>query len=295
MFGETIDYHLLRPLTHARNRASEEELMERALRSDYTLDEARAYLARARSLFFADRLPVGTGLSYLDVGAGMGRLSIGLALGGATDVTGVEMVERNVREATTIARRLDGPTPPRFVHADVHAWETTRKFDVIVVLGAMEHIREPARMLRRIAELLKPDGRAFVSIEPFKSPIGDHMHAFFRVQIPWRGLLFSERAILRLRRENFRPTDPAERYEDIAGGLNRLSFGDYLRHAREAGLEFVFHNFNPQVREQRRLRWLAPANAVLTGLRGVQDYFIVCGYSILALAREGGAGRADRG
>jgi hypothetical protein len=41
------------------------------------------------------------------------------------------------------------------------------------------------------------------------------MDSFFRIAIPWRGALFSEEAILRLRRERFRPTERAMTYQAI--------------------------------------------------------------------------------
>jgi hypothetical protein len=120
-----------------------------------------------------------------------------------------------------------------------------------------------------------------VSHEPFEGPFGDHMSQFFRVPMPWRGLLFSEQAILRLRRELFRPTDPATRYEDIVGGLNRMSFKTYVRWAREAGLEFVSHAFNPQLKQHPRLWPLHPVSRALTRIPAVQGYFTVSAYSIL--------------
>jgi hypothetical protein len=120
-----------------------------------------------------------------------------------------------------------------------------------------------------------------VSHEPFEGPFGDHMSLFFRVPMPWRGLLFSERAILRLRAEYFRPTDPATRYEDVVGGLNQMSFRTYLGHVREAGLEVVSHAFNPQLKHSPRLRPLYPLSWALTHLPLVQGYFIASAYSVL--------------
>ena len=149
------------------------------------------------------------------------------------------------------------------------------------MLGAMEHIHSPARFLKRLAELLKPTGHAFVSHEPFQSPIGDHMLEFFKVQIPWRGLLFSEKALLRLRRECFRPTDASERYEDIAGGLNKMSYSKYLKRVRQAGLEFAFHFHNPQLWVHKRFLLLRPFSAVLTRIPLLRNYFIMTAFSII--------------
>jgi 2-polyprenyl-3-methyl-5-hydroxy-6-metoxy-1,4-benzoquinol methylase len=281
MFGKKIDYYLLKPFTHSENRATEDELMALARESSYSLDGARAYCERVKHEYFDGTLPIDKSLSYLDIGSGIGRLSIGLSLCGATDVTGVEVVERHVAEAKGIAANLEEDLRPQFHCVDIHSWDSGRQYDVVIVLGAMEHIRDPENFLELLPRFMKPDGAAFVSFEPFKSPLGDHMRGFFRIQIPWRGLLFSEEAVLRLRRECFRPTDPARRYQEIVGGLNLMTFSEYLRYVRDAGLEFVAHNFNPQIKRHWLLRAIYPINWILTHIPKVQDYFIICGYSIL--------------
>ena len=242
MFGKTIDYHLLKPLTHTRNRATEAELMQLAQASAYTPEEARQYWERVKCVYFDGRISLHPDSSYLDIGCGMGRLAIGLAAAGARDVTGVEIVDRHVAAAKRIASQLDEDVRPQFHCVDIHAWNSGRQYDVVFVLGAMEHIHDPGSFLKILPRFLKPAGVALVSFEPFKSPIGDHMREFFRVQIPWRGLLFAEEAILRLRRECYRPTDPARRYQEIVGGLNLMSFTEYLGYVEDAGLEFVFNN-----------------------------------------------------
>ena len=68
---------------------------------------------------------------------------------------------------------------------------------------------------------------------PFHGPFDDHMRGFFKVQIPWRGSLFAEKALLRLRGECFRPDDLAERYRDV--GLNLMTVGELFRYIGRCG------------------------------------------------------------
>jgi 2-polyprenyl-3-methyl-5-hydroxy-6-metoxy-1,4-benzoquinol methylase len=279
---ERLDYRFLRLFATDRYKATEAELDAEAARSTFSIADAHSYLEKVRDVYFDGRLPVEPDLSYLDIGSGMGRLAIGLAAAGARDVTGIEIVPRHVAEAERIAQALPREERPQFVNADIHDWTPRRRYDVIFVLGAMEHIHDPRKLLEALPRLLAPGGRAFVSHEPFEGPFGDHMSQFFRVPIPWRGMLFSERAILRLRTECFRPTNPATRYEDVVGGLNQMSFRTYLRHVREAGLDVVSHSFNPQVKHYRRLRPFYPLSWALTHLPLVQGYFISSAYSVLA-------------
>lgn len=281
MFGETIDYHILKPLAHKRNCKTEDQLDEEAKHSTFTLDDARAYANRMQADFFGSRFPINPELSYLDIGCGMGRLAIGLCDLGAADVTGIDVVQRHVDEAEDLSAKLLKDRRPRFEYADVHTWRPSRQYDTIITLGAMEHIHDPADFLHKLRDLLKPEGQAFVSFEPFHSPIGDHMMGFFKLQIPWRGVLFSEKAILRLRSEFFRPTDPAQRYQDIVGGLNLMTFSQYLKWTRDAGLEFVYHNFNPQLKIHKRYLPLYPFSWALTRIPKVRDYFGMNIYSII--------------
>lgn len=285
MFGETIDYYLLKPLAHGRNRATEAELDEEATRSTFTVGQARAYFDRVNR-FFDNRLPIDPDLGYLDIGCGMGRFAIGLACAGARDVTGVDILPRCIAEAQHIASTMEeDQARPTFISSDIHDMKTDRHYDVITVLGAMEHIHDPPKFLRRLVELLKRDGLAFVSHEPFQSPIGDHMYGFFRIQFPWRGLIFSEKAVLRLRSECYRPTDPAKRYPEVAGGLNLMSYSQYLERVQDAGLEFIFHSHNPQLWDSRRYIPFRFLSSVLTRIPKVRDYFIVNVFSIIRKRR----------
>jgi len=127
MSGERIDYRLLRLIAHDRNKATEEELDERAQRSTFSVDDARAWLEKVRNVYFAGRLPVDPKLHYLDIGCGNGRLCIGLAAAGARNITGIEIVPRHVVEAETIARALPPGARPRFFNVDIHDWTPPRQ------------------------------------------------------------------------------------------------------------------------------------------------------------------------
>lgn len=283
MFGPTVDYMLLKPFAHGRNRATEEELDKQARNSSFSLDDARAHLRKVTQTYFNGELKVDPNLSYLDIGCGMGRLSIALADAGVRDVVGVDVIPRHVVEAQSLAERLLKDNRPEFYSADVNQWTTHRKFDVMFGLGFMEHVNEPDRLLSSLPGLMKPGARALLSFEPFQSPIGDHCNAFFKVLIPWRGLIFSEKALMRLRREYFRPTDPAERLEDIAGGLNKMRYSEWLRYIRQAGLEIDFINVNPQL---RRYQPLGLISDVVTKIPRLGWYFQALVYVMLRRAGD---------
>lgn len=278
MFGEKVDYYLLRPFVHDRNKMTEEQLNEQSKNTTFNLQDAEYWLDRVTNFFFGGHLKVDPNLSYLDIGCGMGRLCIGLAHAGAKNVVGVDLVPRNIDEATTISRRWLGDNRPQFVCTNINDWQTDQKFDYLFAIGVMEHVDKPREFLARLPSLMKPGGQMLMSYEPFQSPLGDHMNHFFRVPIPWRGLIFNEKAILKLRHEYFRPTDPVERFQDIVGGLNKMRYGEWLGYLREAGLRIAYTNINPQLRKY----WpLNIASDVVTSIPGLGRYFGHTVYVIL--------------
>lgn len=278
MFGERIDYMLLRPLAHSRNRATEAELNERARQSTFSLTDARVHLQKVTNTYFNGKLKFDPNLSYLDIGCGMGRLSIALADAGARDVVGVDVVPRFVDEANSLAEKLLPDNRPQFTCADINQWDTDKTFDVIFGLGFMEHVSAPAKILASLPRLMKPGGVACMSFEPFQSPTGDHLSSFFRVLVPWRGMIFNEKALMRLRREFFRPTDPADNFREIVGGLNLMKYQEWLKYISDAGLRIDYQNVNPQL---RRYQPLGLISDVLTKIPRLGWYFQMLVYVML--------------
>ena len=279
MFGERLDYHVLRPLTHRRNLATEADLAKDA--PPYGADEASTYLGKTRSLYFGDQLPVSEDLRYLDIGCGTGRLALGLQLAGARHVTGIDMVDRNIALARSTASRLLTRDRPHFETVSAHEFVSQGgTYDVVIALAVLEHVHDPAQFLCDIRALLAPGGQAFVSMTPFHGPLGDHMWGFFRVQIPWRGLVFSEKAILRLRQECYRPDESCARYQEVSGGLNMMTTTDYLRYVAAAGLRGQ-HRFDPHFSHYPWLWPMMPISWCISRVPRVRDYFTFNVYSIL--------------
>ena len=279
MFGERIDYRLLRAMAHGRNRATEAELDSRG-RSSLTGDEA---VTKFPSVLrrFDGHLAIEPGMRYLDMGCGSGELTLELARRGATDVTGVDFLPRFVRMAEENAEASGLRERVKFICADLHAWRPPHPFDVVFSFDALEHIGDPGRFLVRMGDFLAPGGIAVISFGPlFHSPFGDHMAGFFRFPLPWRGALFSEQALLRVRQEMYRPTDAVHRLQDIAGGLNLMRYSEFLRYVREAGWRFRFLQTNAFLGTGRAGRI---SNAIAR-LPGIGDFTVHNVYAVLERA-----------
>ena len=98
------------------------------------------------------------GLRVVDMACGEGYGSAVLAEH-ATEVTGVDANP----EAHEHARLRYGRPGLRFERGLVEEWDDGAPWDAIVFLQTIEHVNDPAAMLRRFGRLLAPGGVAYVS------------------------------------------------------------------------------------------------------------------------------------
>jgi SAM-dependent methyltransferase len=282
MFGKKLDYLLLRSISHDRNIATEEELNARA--DDISLGMIEAGIARLQQRIerFEGRFPINPELRYLDMGCGTGELSIALAKLGCRRVTGVDIVPRNIATCQRHAKEFGVGDTVEFICQDLNNWVPTEKYDVLLSFDALEHIDQPDRFLSKISNFVSPDGMVVLAFGPlFHSPFGDHQWDFYRMQIPWRGALFSEEAQLRVRRERFRPTDSAEHFKDVVGGMNLMRYSEFQRYVREAGWKFSFLTVNPFLKKISPIYY---ASNALSQVPIVKDFIVHSIYAILRRA-----------
>ena len=279
MFGKTIDYRLLRLFTHGRHPEAEEL---RQLLRNLGVESAKARFDKWNRRL-DNEIPVDPTMHYLDIGCGMGEMSLEMARRGCRQVTGIDKDPYYIEIARRCARERQLEDKVTFRCMDVHEMPDEQEYDIVLSHEMLEHVERPADFLRRMDEVLKSNsaggGRIVMAFGPlFHSPFGDHMNRFFRIRIPWMGLLFSEAAILRLRRECWQPiADAAESYEDIREGLNRMRFSEFLRYIEEVGWITERLVVNPQLQ-----RWPAlwRLSNLLVRIPLVRDYFAVSVYAI---------------
>ena len=104
------------------------------------------------------------GKTVLDVGCGGGILSESMAKLGAAAVTGIDMAEKSLKIAKLHALEENvGNISYRHIRAEELAEEMPHAFDVVTCMELLEHVPDPAAIIRSCAELVKPDGMVFFS------------------------------------------------------------------------------------------------------------------------------------
>lgn len=108
------------------------------------------------------------GCRVLDVGCGTGMLAREVAARGARRVIALDYSAPAVEEA----KRLPYPDNVEFIADDIMSWVPPCTFDVIVTLGTMEHLDDPARFLGRMEEVLADGGTILIACPHFLNPRG---------------------------------------------------------------------------------------------------------------------------
>ena len=103
-----------------------------------------------------------SGKRVLDIGCGGGILTEAMAAAGA-EVTGIDMAEAPL----TVARlhKAESGAEVSYERSTAEAMAAARpgEFDVVTCLEMLEHVPDPARVIRSCAELVKPGGQVFFS------------------------------------------------------------------------------------------------------------------------------------
>lgn len=98
-----------------------------------------------------------TGLQILDVGCGGGLLSEGMAQRGGR-VTGIDLAPRALAVAREHTRQSGLDIDYREIAAETLAGETPASFDLVTCLEMLEHVPDPASVIRACGELVRPGG-----------------------------------------------------------------------------------------------------------------------------------------
>jgi 2-polyprenyl-6-hydroxyphenyl methylase/3-demethylubiquinone-9 3-methyltransferase len=111
---------------------------------------------------FIDELAHLAGKKVLDVGCGGGILSESMAQRGA-EVTGIDMGEAPLSVAKLHALESGVAVNYQRIEVETLAAEQPASFDVVTCLEMLEHVPDPASVVKACFELVKPGGHVFFS------------------------------------------------------------------------------------------------------------------------------------
>ncbi|HBU64390.1 MAG TPA: bifunctional 3-demethylubiquinol 3-O-methyltransferase/2-polyprenyl-6-hydroxyphenol methylase, partial [Alcanivorax sp.] len=102
------------------------------------------------------------GKRVIDIGCGGGLLSEGMARRGAT-VTGIDLGEAPLAVARLHAEKSGVEVEYLQVLAEEIAEQRAGEYDAVTCLEMLEHVPDPASVIRACAKLVKPGGQVFFS------------------------------------------------------------------------------------------------------------------------------------
>ncbi|MDE0789746.1 MAG: bifunctional 2-polyprenyl-6-hydroxyphenol methylase/3-demethylubiquinol 3-O-methyltransferase UbiG [Woeseiaceae bacterium] len=98
----------------------------------------------------------------VDIGCGGGILAESMATSGA-NVIGIDMAEGPLAVARLHQHESDAKVDYRKATAEELAGQEAGSFDVVTCLEMLEHVPDPALVIKSCAELVKPGGHVFFS------------------------------------------------------------------------------------------------------------------------------------
>lgn len=193
--------------------------------SPQAIDERLNALLQDFGIPFLDTV---RGRNALDLGCGRGLDGRALAKAGAHFVVGIDYRE-------ILLPRNNNQMDLEFLCGDARTIPFhDQTFDIILLKDSMEHVSNPARVLLECRRILTPGGYVFITFGPlWLSPYGAHLRRI--TPIPWVHLLFPEKTLMAVRSNYYE--DGATRFEEVSGGLNRMTLRKFFGVINDSGLK----------------------------------------------------------
>jgi 2-polyprenyl-6-hydroxyphenyl methylase/3-demethylubiquinone-9 3-methyltransferase len=102
------------------------------------------------------------GKNVLDIGCGGGILAESMAQRGAI-VSGIDLSEKALRVADLHSLESGAPVRYRLIADEALAEQEAGQYDIVTCMEMLEHVPDPAAIVRACATLVKPGGQVFFS------------------------------------------------------------------------------------------------------------------------------------
>jgi len=172
------------------------------------------------------------GKRVLDFGCGYGQQTVAMASSGAKYVVGLDINQKFLQRGRDLAAQHD--LKGRVEFTDKLDERLPGSFDLVISQNSMEHFVQPVEILEIMKSALNPAGKLLITFgPPWYAPYGSHMQ--FMTKVPWINLLFDEATVMKVR-NHFR-RDGAMKYEDVEGGLAKMSVAKFERRVSQCGMK----------------------------------------------------------
>ena len=232
--------------------------------------------------FFA-RLPTDLrdfrGKSVLDYGCGGGSNCVWAAQQGAAHVVGADIQDLELPRRKLARDFPDLVDRIEFCQVTDGSELGDERFDIVFSKNTFEHVEDPAAYVAAMRSAVAPGGTLVIGFSPlWKSPWGGHIG--FMTLFPWAHLIFPEDVIM-AERKRFRPDEDARCFEEIVGGLNRMTLARFHDIMDASGLERQYFVVNAGEQARSRVRvWVLRAMKVLGRVPGLREYFAFSVHSV---------------
>lgn len=176
----------------------------------------------------------------LDIGCGEGKQVVGSVIEGAKYAIGVE-IRPIFGKGEDWAKRLNVLDRVKFTLQPIIELGE-KSIDIAFSQNSFEHFINPSQIINDIFYVLKRSGKFFITFgPPWLHAYGEHLS--FMVRYPWAHILFSEKTIMVVRKL-FR-NDDADRFEQVEGGLNKMTINKFRRNVGDSGFELERLSLTP--------------------------------------------------
>ena len=111
------------------------------------------------------------GSAVLEVGCAPGKFLLWCARAAGANVSGVEYAPKSAEATRRLFGDMHVPIDLR-VEDFLQTTFPVKSFDLVYSFGVIEHFEDPRPMVRKHVELLKPGGKAIITIPNYRSPYG---------------------------------------------------------------------------------------------------------------------------
>jgi len=178
--------------------------------------------------------------NVIDIGCGFGNTCIYIAQNGSKKAVGIDINKYAINFAK---RKLsnDYKCLSNIVRFRLAEKMGNEKFDIVLSKNSFEHYADPESFIYIMKQYMKKRGAMVIGISPlWKSPYGGHIR--FMTKFPWAHLIFPERVIMEERKNYIH--DNAESFEQISGGLNKMTLSRFMKIIRESDLKIEYIKIN---------------------------------------------------